>query len=62
MQFLINARWRNEHMKRTRHLALAALLVLFAGLVSGAAAQAKPEGEMRWAMYVTLVARLVRSR
>ena len=41
-------------MKRTRHLALAALLVLFAGLVSGAAAQAKPEGEMRWAMYVTL--------
>src|SRR4030095_15494653 len=51
---LINARWRNENMKRTRHLALAALLVLFAGLVSGAAAQAKPEGEMRWAMYVTL--------
>ena len=41
-------------MKRTRHLALAALLVLFAGLASGAAAQAKPEGEMRWAMYVTL--------
>ena len=33
---------------------LAALIVLFAGIVSGAAAQAKPEGEMRWAMYVTL--------
>ena len=41
-------------MKSTRALALAALLVLFAGLVDGAAAQAKPEGEMRWAMYVTV--------
>src|SRR6266568_8623765 len=43
-----------RNMKSTRALALAALLVLFAGLVEGAVAQAKPEGEMRWAMYVTV--------
>jgi len=45
-------------MKNTRTAAVACLVFLCAFLVGGlideAAAQAKPEGEMRWAMYVTL--------
>ena len=41
-------------MKSTRSLALACLLLFGAGLVDSTAAQGKPEGEMRWAMYVTL--------
>ena len=36
-----------------RLLALS-LLILCAGVVDAARAQAKPEGEMRWALYVTL--------
>jgi peptide/nickel transport system substrate-binding protein len=34
--------------------ALALILVAAAGLLEPAGAQAKPEGEMRWALYVTL--------
>ena len=45
-------------MKSTRSLALGGLLLLCpllaGGVFDSAAAQAKPEGEMRWAMYVTL--------
>jgi peptide/nickel transport system substrate-binding protein len=45
-------------MNRRRHLAIgcvvAVLLVVGGGLVEPAAAQPKPEGEMRWALYVTL--------
>jgi len=45
-------------MTRRRSLVAAVLLVLCALLGSGfldtAAAQAKPEGEMRWALYITL--------
>src|SRR5437867_4822854 len=45
-------------MKSTRSVALGCLLLLcalFAGrFVAGAEAQAKPEGEMRWALYVTI--------
>ena len=41
-----------------RHLilgcALALMLVLVGGALEPAAAQARPEGEMRWALYVTL--------
>src|ERR1700704_3742735 len=40
-----------------RHLILGcalALLVAAGGAIEPAAAQAKPEGEMRWALYVTL--------
>ena len=52
-------------MNLTRPLALGCVLllsVLFAGGVPGdASAQPKPEGEMRWALYVTLWLRLVRS-
>ena len=40
--------------KRIRTLALGVALLVGAGLVDDAAAQAKPEGEMRWALYVTL--------
>src|SRR5207237_10474728 len=35
-------------------VALALVLALVAASPPGAAAQAKPEGEMRWALYVTL--------
>ena len=45
-------------MKNARSLALGCLLLVCAlpagGLFVSAAAQAKPEGEMRWALYVTL--------
>ena len=45
-------------MKSTRTLALGCLLLFCAllagGLLDSAAAQGKPEGEMRWAMYVTI--------
>jgi peptide/nickel transport system substrate-binding protein len=45
-------------MKRIRSLAVGALFLLgsllSSGLVDGATAQAKPEGEMRWALYVTV--------
>ena len=40
-----------------RQAALACVLscvLLGGGLVQDAAAQAKPEGEMRWALYVTV--------
>src|SRR5215471_17958539 len=40
--------------KWIRTLALGVALLVGAGLVDEAAAQAKPEGEMRWALYVTL--------
>jgi peptide/nickel transport system substrate-binding protein len=47
-------------MKATRSLILGCLLlagsVLAGGALAPAAAQAKPEGEMRWALYVTLSA------
>jgi peptide/nickel transport system substrate-binding protein len=45
-------------MRATRSLTLGGLLLLSAAFAEGffaeAAAQAKPEGEMRWALYVTL--------
>ena len=41
-------------MKTTRSLTLGCLLLLCTGLFDTTAAQGKPEGEMRWAMYVTL--------
>src|SRR5438876_8418778 len=43
-------------MSRPRRAPVVLLLVslLVAGLVTDAGAQAKPEGEMRWALYVTL--------
>jgi peptide/nickel transport system substrate-binding protein len=41
-------------MKSTRSLALGCLLLLCAGFFDTTAAQGKPEGEMRWAMYVTV--------
>jgi len=41
-------------MKSPRTLALAGLLLLSVGLAHDAHAQTKPEGEMRWALYVTL--------
>src|SRR2546422_4027250 len=44
-------------MKSSRRYALACVLVcalLGAGCVEPAASQSKPEGEMRWALYVTL--------
>ena len=45
-------------MTRRRSLALALVFALSATLAGGAvhetAAQAKPEGEMRWALYVTI--------
>src|SRR6185369_7910094 len=41
-------------MNGRRTLALACVLVLAVGCFEPAAAQAKPEGEMRWALYVTL--------
>src|SRR5437773_1621291 len=41
-------------MKSTRSLALGCLLLLGAGFFDTTAAQGKPEGEMRWAMYVTV--------
>src|SRR5258705_8839681 len=41
-------------MKSTRSLALGGLLLLGAGFFDTTAAQGKPEGEMRWAMYVTV--------
>jgi len=40
-------------MKSTRSFALGCLLLLCAPLAA-AEAQAKPEGEMRWALYVTI--------
>ncbi|HEX9126640.1 MAG TPA: hypothetical protein VF948_09550, partial [Methylomirabilota bacterium] len=47
-------------MRATRSLTLGGLLLLSAAFAEGffaeAAAQAKPEGEMRWALYVTLSA------
>src|SRR5438309_10997720 len=43
-------------MTRTRIVALGlVVLLLVAALGSSARAQAKPEGEMRWALYVSLV-------
>src|SRR6266481_1734051 len=42
------------NMKSTRSLALGGLLLLCAGFFDSTAAQGKPEGEMRWAMYVTV--------
>src|SRR5499426_2699088 len=51
-------RRREKDMKSTRIMAVACLVFLCASLASGALddarAQGKPEGEMRWAMYVTL--------
>ena len=45
-------------MRRTRGVALGLVLLLLGGALAGssgsASAQAKPEGEMRWALYVTL--------
>ena len=45
-------------MRRTRSVALGLVLLLLGGALVGssgsASAQAKPEGEMRWALYVTL--------
>jgi peptide/nickel transport system substrate-binding protein len=44
-------------MRRRRSLGLAIVLacaVVAGGLADEAAAQTKPEGEMRWALYVTL--------
>jgi len=44
-------------MKRNRSAALAAvlaLIVLSGGAIDAALAQSKPEGEMRWALYVTV--------
>jgi len=45
-------------MRRTRSVALGLVLLLLGGARAGssgsASAQAKPEGEMRWALYVTL--------
>ena len=45
-------------MRRTRSVALGLVLLLLGGALAGssgsASAQAKPEGEMRWALYVTL--------
>src|SRR5207249_3237074 len=35
-------------------VALVLVVALVAGSVGPAAAQAKPEGEMRWALYITL--------
>jgi len=40
--------------KRSRALTLAVCLLLGSALAGTAGAQAKPEGEMRWALYVTL--------
>ncbi len=40
--------------KRTLAVALAVCLLLGSALAGTAGAQAKPEGEMRWALYVTL--------
>jgi peptide/nickel transport system substrate-binding protein len=42
-------------MNVRRVVALALVLALVAASPPGAAAQAKPEGEMRWALYVSLV-------
>jgi peptide/nickel transport system substrate-binding protein len=39
---------------RARTLALAAVLALLASIATDADAQAKPEGEMRWALYITI--------
>src|SRR5690242_14432932 len=51
-------RRRERDMKSIRTVAVACLVflceLLAGGLIDDAAAQAKPEGEMRWAMYVTL--------
>src|SRR5262245_8092706 len=51
-------RRRERDMKSTRIVAVACLFFLCVlvatGPVQDATAQAKPEGEMRWAMYVTL--------
>src|SRR5438093_11873592 len=45
-------------MRRTRSVALGLVLLLLGGALAGssgsASAQGKPEGEMRWALYVTL--------
>src|SRR5712692_10971913 len=45
-------------VNRERHVALgcvlAVILILGAGIFEPATAQSKPEGEMRWALYVTL--------
>ena len=45
-------------MRRTRSVALGLVLLLLGGALAGssgsASAQAKPDGEMRWALYVTL--------
>ncbi|PYO19233.1 MAG: hypothetical protein DMD85_18980 [Candidatus Rokuibacteriota bacterium] len=45
-------------MRRTRSVALGLVLLLLGGALAGssgsASAQARPEGEMRWALYVTL--------
>jgi hypothetical protein len=53
-------------MNGRRRLALGCagswVLLLVAGLPRQASGQAKPEGEMRYALYVTLSPRLVRSR
>jgi len=35
-------------------VAFVSLIVLAGGFVDTAGAQSKPEGEMRWALYVTL--------
>jgi peptide/nickel transport system substrate-binding protein len=45
-------------MKSTQSFALGCLMLLCVSLAGGfftdAAAQTKPEGEMRWALYVTI--------
>src|SRR5215471_11941063 len=45
---------RKRMTKWIRTLALGVALLVGTGPVGEAAAQAKPEGEMRWALYVTL--------
>src|SRR5262249_5306679 len=49
---------RKRSMTITRRFAIGCLMLgyvlLAAGFASEAAAQVKPEGEMRWALYVTL--------
>src|SRR5436309_973929 len=48
--------WQRKHGKRRRGLGCVFLVcaALAAGLPDDGAAQSRPEGEMRWALYVTL--------
>src|SRR5437868_952682 len=49
-----HARLHRVHARMMRSLAVALAATLALGAVAPAAAQAKPEGEMRFAFYVTL--------